>query len=52
MGVPTPAAASPATTNPNPGPSATLPPAVIRPFVPETDLKIVRYLVGASIMEP
>jgi len=28
------------------------PPAVLRPFVPETDLKIVRYLVGASVMEP
>lgn len=28
------------------------PPASIRPFVAATDLKIVRYLVGASVMEP
>ncbi|KAI5480749.1 acyl-CoA N-acyltransferase domain protein [Pseudohyphozyma bogoriensis] len=28
------------------------PPASIRPFNSETDLKVARYLVGASIMEP
>ncbi|GAA5872206.1 hypothetical protein JCM3774_002294 [Rhodotorula dairenensis] len=28
------------------------PPAVIRPFDPKTDLKLVRYLVGAVVMEP
>ncbi|GAA5887773.1 hypothetical protein JCM6882_000748 [Rhodosporidiobolus microsporus] len=28
------------------------PPAVIRPYRPSTDLKLVRYLVGASVMEP
>ncbi|KAM0791464.1 hypothetical protein ACM66B_005917 [Microbotryomycetes sp. NB124-2] len=28
------------------------PPAKIRPFNSQTDLKVVRYLVGASVMEP
>ncbi|POY70455.1 hypothetical protein BMF94_6523 [Rhodotorula taiwanensis] len=28
------------------------PPAVIRPFNPKTDLKLVRYLIGAVVMEP
>lgn len=28
------------------------PPAAIRPFDTKTDLKLVRYLVGASVMEP
>ncbi|GAA6028452.1 hypothetical protein JCM8097_007035 [Rhodosporidiobolus ruineniae] len=28
------------------------PPAVIRPFKQQTDLKLVRYLVGSSVMEP
>lgn len=38
-------------TSPDGAPSCP-PSAVLRPFVAETDLKIVRYLVGASVMEP
>ncbi|BGP32461.1 hypothetical protein JCM10296v2_004242 [Rhodotorula toruloides] len=41
---------------PQPDPQATTnaapPPAAIRPFDTKTDLKLVRYLVGASVMEP
>ncbi|BGP25014.1 acyl-CoA N-acyltransferase domain protein [Rhodotorula toruloides] len=32
--------------------TAAPPPAAIRPFNIQTDLKLVRYLVGASVMEP
>ncbi|ORY64634.1 hypothetical protein BCR35DRAFT_308739 [Leucosporidium creatinivorum] len=38
--------------DPNAPPKPAPPPATIRPFLASTDLKIVRYLVGASVMEP
>lgn len=28
------------------------PPATIRPFAAETDLKVARYMIGSGIMEP
>lgn len=39
-------------TDPRDLTTAAPPPAAIRPFERETDLKLVRYLVGASVMEP
>lgn len=35
-----------------PAPKKELPAAVIRAFEPESDLKIARFLIGSSIMEP
>lgn len=38
--------------DPDAAPKPAPPPARIRPFVAATDLQIVRYLVGAAVMEP